>query len=49
MDYNNCKSRFMFNKGRVDRRNKKGCLSANGSYLNGWYFQYEQEKEENTK
>ena len=23
--------------GQTDRKNGKGCLSANGAYLNGWY------------
>jgi hypothetical protein len=31
-----------FNKGRKDYINKKGCLSANGSYLNGYYYQHDQ-------
>ena len=24
-------------QGQEDRRNGKGCLSANGTYLDGWY------------
>lgn len=26
-----------YNKGRQDRLSGAGCLSANGSYLDGWY------------
>ena len=41
MKYEDCRDRSQFNQGRKDRHDKKGCLSANGSYINGWYYEEE--------
>lgn len=32
------RKQILFERGKLDRLTGAGCLSANGAYLNGWYY-----------